>query len=320
MSQYFFSYEDFNTPGDFIRSSSKHMKNYTSNHPLSTTRSLSGTAGYMSSYTLSDILQGKALYRPKEFVLQSQQDALTTNFRNFLIDEGDNVELSGGTLSVTPGLGVGGATLLGGHSNSVDLQRSSVITFAPIHPNDVDTYAGINSSEAFAPADFVGDVNYENGRIPLAVLAPLANQPNHRLWHVAAQAFNQMREELIAVGFTDPFVRSSYRSFEAQELILYDENKNNIIDAGVEGPNVPGSYRNPKAAGTPGKSKHGWGIAIDFHKHFRDDSTDINGKTGFEWLNANAHRYGFVHPTWARPGGSNPEPWHWEYRAHVTTG
>ena len=30
-------------------------------------------------------------------------------------------------------------------------------------------------------------------------------------------------------------------------------------------------------------------------------------------MTANAGRFGFVQPDWARPGGEKPEPWHWEY-------
>ena len=32
-----------------------------------------------------------------------------------------------------------------------------------------------------------------------------------------------------------------------------------------------------------------------------------------EWLQANAWRWGWVPPAWAEPGGSSPEPWHWEH-------
>jgi len=43
----------------------------------------------------------------------------------------------------------------------------------------------------------------------------------------------------------------------------------------------------------------------------------VNAGTGvaFDWLTANAGRFGWVHPPWAQPGGSKPEPWHWEYGA-----
>lgn len=63
-------------------------------------------------------------------------------------------------------------------------------------------------------------------------------------------------------------------------------------------------------AAVPGTSVHGWGRAIDFQ--------DGNGKLrfdspGYRWLQANAWRWGFSHPAWAEPGGSSPEPWHWEH-------
>jgi LAS superfamily LD-carboxypeptidase LdcB len=63
-------------------------------------------------------------------------------------------------------------------------------------------------------------------------------------------------------------------------------------------------------AAVPGTSVHGWGRAVDLQ--------DSNGKLTFDspayrWLKANAWRWGFVHPAWAEPGGSSPEPWHWEH-------
>jgi LAS superfamily LD-carboxypeptidase LdcB len=63
-------------------------------------------------------------------------------------------------------------------------------------------------------------------------------------------------------------------------------------------------------AAVPGTSIHGWGRAVDLQ--------DPTGKMtfdspGYRWLQANAWRFGFVHPAWAEPGGSAPEPWHWEH-------
>ena len=37
------------------------------------------------------------------------------------------------------------------------------------------------------------------------------------------------------------------------------------------------------------------------------------GPAGYQWLKANGPLYGWTHPSWAEPGGSRPEPWHWEY-------
>jgi hypothetical protein len=54
-------------------------------------------------------------------------------------------------------------------------------------------------------------------------------------------------------------------------------------------------------AAEPGTSNHGWGLAVDF------------GAVDYAWLAANARAFGWDHPSWARPGGSKPEAWHWEF-------
>ncbi|MDE0573110.1 D-alanyl-D-alanine carboxypeptidase family protein [Demequina sp. B12] len=61
--------------------------------------------------------------------------------------------------------------------------------------------------------------------------------------------------------------------------------------------------RKPGTAAVPGTSNHGWGMAVDM---------DLASAT---WLALNGAEYGWVHPTWARPGGSRPEWWHLEYVA-----
>lgn len=67
--------------------------------------------------------------------------------------------------------------------------------------------------------------------------------------------------------------------------------------------------RKPALAATPGRSQHGWGLAVDLCGGVEQFGTVQHG-----WMQQNAGRFGFVHPEWARPGGSRPEPWHWEYR------
>ncbi|MBT0995444.1 D-alanyl-D-alanine carboxypeptidase family protein [Cellulomonas sp. DKR-3] len=60
-------------------------------------------------------------------------------------------------------------------------------------------------------------------------------------------------------------------------------------------------------AATPGKSNHGWGLAVDL-------CSDMTSGDRWEWLNENAGIYGFENPAWAKEGGSGPyERWHWEY-------
>jgi hypothetical protein len=63
----------------------------------------------------------------------------------------------------------------------------------------------------------------------------------------------------------------------------------------------------------PGTSNHGWGLAVDLGGGIQTFRT-----TQHAWMTATAHRYGWTHPAWARPGGSKPEPWHWEYTGTPT--
>jgi hypothetical protein len=119
---------------------------------------------------------------------------------------------------------------------------------------------------------------WANGRLAPEGLVPVAGV---RLAPEAAAAFADLlaaaRRDGVPIVVTD-----GYRSYEAQ---------------------VDVKARKPHLAATPGTSQHGWGIAVDLD----------TGATDMAWFHANAGAYGWVLPAWARPGGSKPEPWHWEY-------
>jgi hypothetical protein len=69
-------------------------------------------------------------------------------------------------------------------------------------------------------------------------------------------------------------------------------------------------FRTCDFAAVPGTSVHGWGRAVDFE----DGGGELTfSSAGYQWLKAHAAEFGFVHPAWAEPGGSSPEPWHWEH-------
>jgi zinc D-Ala-D-Ala carboxypeptidase len=67
----------------------------------------------------------------------------------------------------------------------------------------------------------------------------------------------------------------------------------------------------------PGSSRHHWGTDIDLNNlsdyHFQSGE----GKKVYDWLRANAHKYGFCQPYSPkgadRPAGYNEEKWHWSY-------
>lgn len=64
-------------------------------------------------------------------------------------------------------------------------------------------------------------------------------------------------------------------------------------------------------AAVPGRSNHGWGLAIDLC------SSDTRGDS-WDWLVQNGVVYGWANPAWAQRSGSGPfEPWHWEYTRGV---
>jgi hypothetical protein len=128
---------------------------------------------------------------------------------------------------------------------------------------------------------------YTNGRLPVAALCPLRYAPGLVLRADAASAFNRLTEAALAARGTPVCVTDAYRTY-ASQVELY--------------------RTKPSLAAVPGTSNHGWGVAVDLCGGVQDFGT-----SAYIWMTANAPRYGWVHPAWADPGGSRPEPWHWEY-------
>ncbi|WP_199430185.1 D-alanyl-D-alanine carboxypeptidase family protein [Qaidamihabitans albus] len=127
---------------------------------------------------------------------------------------------------------------------------------------------------------------YPNGLIPTAALCPIG-VGSHVLRCDAAQMFGAL-SQAFADSFGRPLcVTDSYRPFDAQ-VDLY--------------------RRKPALAAVPGTSNHGWGLALDMCGGVQSFGTPEYG-----WLAANAPRFGWVNPGWARQGQGREEPWHWEF-------
>ena len=128
----------------------------------------------------------------------------------------------------------------------------------------------------------LGLAGYANGMLPVGALCPLDGTNGLLLRADAAAAFNRM-----AAAGGMPCAGDSYRSYGEQVAV----------------------YRTrPGLAAVPGTSNHGWGVAVDFAC-----GADQFGSPAYRWLKANGPRFGWNHPAWAEPGGSRPEPWHWEF-------
>ncbi|MEP6461924.1 MAG: M15 family metallopeptidase [Frankiaceae bacterium] len=127
---------------------------------------------------------------------------------------------------------------------------------------------------------------YPNGLIPATALCSAGIKANV-LRCDAAAAFRKLLPAY-ARAFGRPIcVTDSYRSYPQQVAV----------------------YRTrPSLAAVPGTSNHGWGLAVDLCGGLQSA-----GSAQDRWMHANAGRFGWAHPKWAEPGGSRPEPWHWEY-------
>ena len=126
-----------------------------------------------------------------------------------------------------------------------------------------------------------------NGFLPPSALCPLRAAPGQRLISPAASAFDAMSAAFSASLGTTLCVTDSYRDYAAQVDVF---------------------RRKPNLAATPGRSQHGWGRAVDLC-----GGVQQYGSPAYVWLKQNAGGFGFVHPDWAEPDGTKPEPWHWEF-------
>lgn len=126
-----------------------------------------------------------------------------------------------------------------------------------------------------------------NGFLAGSDLCPLELGGGHQLRTDAAKAFDSLNRLRMTQTGTPLCVTDSYRSYAAQVDVF---------------------KRKPTLAAVPGRSQHGWGLAVDLGCGAQRFGTEMD-----RWLRANAGQFGWYHPSWADPGGSKPEPWHWEF-------
>ncbi|WP_242504002.1 D-alanyl-D-alanine carboxypeptidase family protein [Promicromonospora panici] len=144
--------------------------------------------------------------------------------------------------------------------------------------------AAARAAEAKAMAEAAK--GYGNGQIPSSVLCGLSFS-SEQLRCDAAMALEDLNGAFRATFGRSLDVVDGYRSYADQVSVA--------------------ASRGALAA-VPGTSNHGWGQAIDL-----SGGLQSFGTAEYNWMSAHAGKYGWKHPGWAEPGGSKPEPWHWEY-------
>lgn len=168
------------------------------------------------------------------------------------------------------------------------------------------------------PSDLAGR---SNGQLPESLLSPTVG--GGRLHHLAARAWRALcdaawREAEMPLTF---IYGGTYRTYAAQETLFRSRYSPDGQHGGCKTWNgqrwckklVNG--RVPATAAVPGTSNHGWGLAVDaaWDKDLTDglgpdDAAYIESHPGWQWLLANAHRFGW---SWELQS----EPWHIRYVA-----
>ncbi|HCG57236.1 MAG TPA: peptidase M15 [Brevibacterium sp.] len=129
---------------------------------------------------------------------------------------------------------------------------------------------------------------HRNGRIPAAAMCPVKSAPGQMLRCDAQAAFDRMSHAYEARFSTPISVTDAYRDYDTQVIL---------------------KRRKGRMAARPGTSNHGWALAVDL-----GGGINSFGSAEHQWMRANAPKFGWIHPGWARQSGSLPEPWHWEFR------
>lgn len=155
--------------------------------------------------------------------------------------------------------------------------------------------------------------------------------------------------ELIAVSYADRaglyLHKETYAAFEKMyaaaaedgvQLVIRSATRNFDYQKGiwegkwtgsrqVEGQNLAKTISDPKQralkileqSSMPGSSRHHWGTDIDLNAFNNSYFEKGKGKKEYDWLVANAPRFGFCQPYTAkgedRPFGYEEERWHWSY-------
>lgn len=135
---------------------------------------------------------------------------------------------------------------------------------------------------------------YKNGELPSSALQVLSWNRGQSLVPAAADALEKLNAAYKAAFGRNLVVTDSYRSLVRQYAVKASKGF---------------------LAANPGQSNHGWGIAVDL-----GGGINSFGTKQYLWMQQNAAQFGWVHPSWAEPGGQKPEPWHWEFTGAVQSG
>jgi LAS superfamily LD-carboxypeptidase LdcB len=125
------------------------------------------------------------------------------------------------------------------------------------------------------------------------------------------KAFVRMADSANKAGI-ELYIISGYRSFYSQKRIWQRKWENNSATMN-EQENVDHIL---KFSSMPGISRHHWGTDIDLNNLNSEYFESGEGALVYDWLNKNAHYFGFFQPYTSKENGRTgfeTEEWHWSY-------
>ncbi len=190
----------------------------------------------------------------------------------------------------------------------------------PITPAERAALYGNVSPEAYLLGDFSPEQHKAFVRLDRHGV-PVYEGRAIYLRREAADALKKMhaafRKEHAEIPFS---VRSGTRNFRAQQGIWEGKwNGERRVDGGRLNETIPDPMQRAlkilEFSSMPGTSRHHWGSDFDFHNLTNAYYQSGDGKVLYDWLRANAARFGFCQPYIAgRTSGYFEERWHWSYR------
>jgi len=149
-----------------------------------------------------------------------------------------------------------------------------------------------------------------------------ANRDGMYLHKEAYQAFQKMYQAALQDG-VQLIIISATRNFESQKSIWEAKWKGErLVESGE---NLAKTTPDPKErafkilrySSMPSSSRHHWGTDMDLNNLTNEYFEHGQGKKIYDWLQANAGKYGFCQPYTPkgelRPHGYEEEKWHWSY-------
>lgn len=138
----------------------------------------------------------------------------------------------------------------------------------------------------------------------------------------AYEAFVEMAAAARAEGVNLTII-SAMRTFNHQRRIWNDKwNGRQMLEGNIRATSIVDPVERAREilrfSSMPGTSRHHWGTDIDLNSLVNSYFESGQGKNVYDWLLANAPRYGFCQPYTARdaqrPEGYEEEKWHWSYK------